>query len=82
VREISSARARLAIEVDGAIHNETLQQAHDAKRDTWLRSQGITVYRVSASSVFQDPVAVADGVRLLADELIREAGGAFKMSRG
>jgi very-short-patch-repair endonuclease len=62
--------ARLAIEIDGAIHSEDAQIAHDARRDAWLKRQGVTVYRVPASSVFKDADQVADGARLLADELV------------
>jgi very-short-patch-repair endonuclease len=58
--------ARLAIEIDGATHSEDAQIAHDARRDTWLRDQGIEVYRISASSVFADLDAVADGARRVA----------------
>ena len=61
--------ARLAVEIDGAIHAEEFQQAHDRRRDAWLTRQGVTVYRTSASSVFRDADQVADAIRLLADEL-------------
>jgi very-short-patch-repair endonuclease len=62
--------AKLAIEIDGAAHGEDDQIAHDERRDAWLGSQGVTVSRVSASSVFQDADQVADAARLLADELV------------
>jgi very-short-patch-repair endonuclease len=62
--------AKLAVEVDGATHGEDLQAAHDARRDAWLESQGLTVYRVPAGSVFRNADQVADGARLKADELI------------
>ena len=58
--------ARLAVEVDGAMHGEETQIAHDERRDAWLKEQGVTVYRVAASSVFKDATDVADGVRRLA----------------
>jgi len=64
------AAARLAVEIDGATYGEQAQMAHDEQRDAWLRSQGITTYRVPASSVFKDADQVADGIRLLADDLI------------
>ncbi|MCR5880557.1 endonuclease domain-containing protein [Phenylobacterium sp. J367] len=66
--------AALAVEVDGAGHGEGAQIAHDERRDAWLGRRGITVYRVWASSVFQDVDEVADQARHLADELIAGRG--------
>ena len=66
------AAAGLAIEIDGAGHGHDAQIEHDARRDAWLKREGLTVYRTSASSVFEDADQVADAVRLLADELIAE----------
>jgi very-short-patch-repair endonuclease len=65
--------ARLAIEVDGAIHGEAEQAARDARRDAWLGSAGVEVYRVPASSVFRDLTGVADAVRRRALERVSEA---------
>jgi len=67
--------AALAVEIDGATHGEDAQIAHDERRDTWLREEGITVYRVAASSVFADVDGVADGARRLADELVAKRRG-------
>jgi very-short-patch-repair endonuclease len=69
--------ARLAVEIDGAIHSEDAQIAHDERRDAWLRRQGVTVYRVPASPVFED----ADGARLKADELVAARGAAPSTTR-
>lgn len=70
--------AGLAVEIDGSTHGEDAQIAHDARRDAWLLGQGVTVYRVSASSVFTDVTEVADGAKRLADELVarRKVGAA------
>lgn len=46
--------ARLAVEVDGATHNNEAQAAHDERRDRWLASQGIRTLRVSAEWVRRD----------------------------
>ena len=62
--------AKLAVEVDGAGHGDDAQVAHAARRDAWLGRQGVTVYRVSASSVFEDADEVADQARRMADELL------------
>jgi very-short-patch-repair endonuclease len=64
------AKARLAIEIDGAVHGDDAQIAHDERRDAWLRSQGVMVCRVGAGSVFEDVTEVADGVRRLAAERV------------
>jgi len=63
-------KAKLAVEVDGAGHFEEVQIEHDERRDAWLTRQGVTVYRVSASTVFEDAGNVADAIRRMADELI------------
>jgi very-short-patch-repair endonuclease len=61
----------LVVEIDGASHGEEGPEAHDTRRDAWLRSRGLTVYRVQASSVFEDVAEVADGIRRVAAELMR-----------
>jgi len=60
--------ARLAIEVDGAIHGEDERRTADEKRDRFLMDEGLFVYRVSAADVYRDADNMADGVRLLALE--------------
>ena len=48
------AAARLAIEVDGAIHGMEENPAHDLKRDAWLREQDVEVIRFAAADVMND----------------------------
>ena len=48
----------LCVEVDGPIHQEPAQIEHDAKRDAWLRTQGVRVLRVSTGEVSERPAAV------------------------
>ena len=43
--------ARLAVEVDGAAHDEADQLAHDERRTRWLAGQGVEVLRVRATDV-------------------------------
>lgn len=43
--------ARLAVEVDGASHDEPSQIAHDEQRTRWLATQGVEVMRVRATDV-------------------------------
>ena len=46
--------ARLAIEVDGMIHDNPEQADHDLKRDEWAASHGIETLRMPASEVLAD----------------------------
>ncbi|WP_313577218.1 endonuclease domain-containing protein [Brevundimonas sp.] len=43
--------SRLAVEVDGATHDDPDQIAHDARRTAWLKAQEIEVLRVRATDV-------------------------------
>ncbi len=43
--------AKVAIEVDGAIHETAQQSAHDARRTEWLETQGIRVLRYPALAI-------------------------------
>ncbi len=45
------AAARLAVEVDGAIHEQDGQATHDLRRTAWLAAQKIDVVRFFALSV-------------------------------
>jgi very-short-patch-repair endonuclease len=54
------AAAKLAIEIDGAVHNEPKQIAHDRRRTAWLHERGVRVMRLSAVSVMTDQAAVVD----------------------
>ena len=79
--------ARLVVEVDGQVHYTEGQPAHDARRDAWLRSQGLTVRRIAASEVMADPDQIADSVRTMAREMAlsllhRKAGEGDRAQRG
>ncbi len=54
------ASAKLAIEVDGAVHDEPAQIAHDRRRIDCLHKRGVRVVRLSAVSVMRDHAAVVD----------------------
>ena len=43
--------ARLAVEVDGAGHDDPEQIAHDERRTLWLASRGVEVLRVRSTDV-------------------------------
>ena len=54
------AAAKLAIEIDGSVHDQPKQLAHDRRRTAWLNSRGIRVIRLRASDVMRDHTAVVD----------------------
>lgn len=47
-------KARLAVEVDGAVHWMWNNQARDARRDAWLIEQGVRTLRLSATLIRDD----------------------------
>jgi very-short-patch-repair endonuclease len=51
--------ARLAIEVDGMVHDMGDNPARDAKRDAWLAERGIATLRLPAKDVMESFEAVA-----------------------
>jgi very-short-patch-repair endonuclease len=46
--------ARLAIEVDGLVHDAAAQRHHDQRRQAWLTQRNVTVLRIRATDVLQD----------------------------
>ena len=70
--------AKLAIEVDGAVHWDQAAQTKDEARDRWLMGHGVRVTRIPASEIYRDLTEVADGVLLQAEALIAaDRGGAW-----
>lgn len=53
---------RLAVEVDGQMHDQPDALRHDARRDEWLAAKGIRVHRVGARDVLTDPGPVLEGI--------------------
>ena len=53
---------RLAVELDGAVHDDPARRAYDALRQDYLHGQGIRVVRFENRRVFDDPNAVLRGV--------------------
>ena len=64
--------ARLALEVDGEGHHYDHKPAYDARRDAWLKAQGIRVVRVSAEAVFEGPFEIAERAQRLAAAMINQ----------
>jgi len=46
VTDFFCSSARLAIEIDGGVHDDEDRQARDANRDQWMASQGVRVLRI------------------------------------
>jgi very-short-patch-repair endonuclease len=69
VLDFCCATARLAVEIDGMSHDAADRPARDARRDAWLREQGIAVMRVPAIDVARRIDEIADGLVPLAMEL-------------
>ena len=55
--------AHLAVEVDGASHNEVRFQ-HDQRRTEWLNAHGVHVLRFAAVSVRDEPDGVIAAIHL------------------
>lgn len=47
-------KLRLAIEIDGNVHEEHFQKMYDHERDLLLREEGLEVLRISNDKVFFD----------------------------
>lgn len=58
--------ARLVVEVDGACHEMGDGPADDARRDAWLRRQGLAVVRFAAADVL-------DNIESVLGEILRVA---------
>ncbi len=58
VLDFYCAKARLAIEVDGWVHDNPATADRDRRRSAFLRSQGVAITRVPASRVLDDLEAV------------------------
>ena len=54
--------ARLAIEVDGEVHNRGCQPERDGARDAWLDRAGVRTLRIPATAVLGDANAVIEGI--------------------
>jgi very-short-patch-repair endonuclease len=54
--------AKLAIEIDGTVHDMGNRPAHDAQRIEWLAENGIKTLRIPATEVLKSPETVADTI--------------------
>ena len=60
----------LVIELDGSQHQNIV--AHDRQRDTYMIRAGYAVFRVPASTVFNDCTAVCDSLLAVLEERIED----------
>ena len=63
------ASARLAIEVDGIVHDMGDRPQRDEKRDADIRGRGYTMLRLAAADVLRDPLEAATSIVSVADPL-------------
>ena len=54
--------AKLAIEIDGGVHDAADAQTKDRARDAYMKRIGLTVIQILAADVLADPTSVADGL--------------------
>jgi very-short-patch-repair endonuclease len=70
VADFYCAAAKLVIEIDGQIHDFTVER--DESRDSYMRGLGLKIIRIPASDVMADAWSVADGlVRLCGPSTIQ-----------
>jgi len=70
---------KLVVELDGPIHDKQEQKQHDTRRDSYLRSQGLTVVRLPNSEVLGD---TESGLKKIAAALPFPLSGRGNMGEG
>jgi very-short-patch-repair endonuclease len=63
-------KAKLCIEVDGAVHSQNYRIAKDEIRDAWLADQGISVHRIPAAELLVNTDEAADVIFGLARDRV------------
>jgi very-short-patch-repair endonuclease len=58
VLDFYCAKVRLAIEVDGRVHDSAIAARADSRRSHFLRSQGVATTRIPATAILDDIEAV------------------------
>jgi very-short-patch-repair endonuclease len=62
VGDFYCAAAKLVIEVDGDSHSMGTRPEQDARRDVWLRSQGMRLLRFDAADAMRDAESVVTAI--------------------
>ena len=65
------AAAKLAIELDGSQHYDSMQQQYDAKRTAYLSRQGIYVLRFSNTDILQNLRGVCQMIDITVNQRIK-----------
>jgi len=55
-----SSEIKLAIEMDGGIHEDVIHQSNDEVRDNYLKDLGITIIRFNNDELFEDEERVKE----------------------
>ena len=63
VLDFCCPEVKLAVELDGGIHDDDDQAAHDAERTHWLEAYGYRIMRVRNEDVTADLSAVIERIR-------------------
>jgi very-short-patch-repair endonuclease len=70
VLDFYCAKARLAIELDGASHDMGDRPQRDMRRTAWLKARGITVMRIPANDLTRRLDEAADAIVRMAVDLL------------
>jgi very-short-patch-repair endonuclease len=70
VLDFYCAKARLAIELDGASHDMGNRPQRDIQRDAWLKAHGFTVLRIAANELTRGIDEAADAIVRMAMDLL------------
>ena len=62
VVDFYSAELRLAIEIDGAVHDDEERRLLDRRREAYLLARGIAIVRVTNELVLKEPDAAGDQI--------------------
>jgi very-short-patch-repair endonuclease len=63
VADFYSHERKLIVELDGGVHSDPEQQAHDQNRDTFLLSLGLRILRFSNEEALGDSEKILDQIR-------------------
>ena len=69
-----SAKAKLVIEIDGSQHFDEKGMQHDAERDEFLQSYGLTIIRIPNIEINTNIDGVCEYLRLQIEQALRNEG--------